>query len=115
MASVVLLIAVWIAACVGPGAEGQVIDGWPIGPRADCSTTACQEHLREAADALARRDGPHPQIVDVSLYQEGAGAAARTTRCCGVAVFTLADSTMRAIGVGKNIAGDLIVTVDYGP
>jgi hypothetical protein len=110
----VVLVALVLVGCAA-NASGGVIDGWPVGPRADCSKLDCGAYIRAANGALQRRDPDRPSVVDVTLYAEGDSAPLRTTPCCSVAVFTLANGSVKAIGVGKNILGDIIVTQDFGP
>ena len=119
-AATAAFLSILLVACGGPArspsvVEGQIVDGWPIGAAADCSKVDCPAYLEAATKALGTRDAGHPGIVGVALREEVGGAMMRTTPCCHVAVFELADGSVSAIGVGKNMLGDLIVTVERGP
>jgi hypothetical protein len=116
----VLIVALAIlAGCTSPA----VVDGWPMGPEADCQAAKAAEcqRLKEAAtDDFARREPGHPVIVSVTLHDEGPivdalGNPILMTRSVFffVARFVLADGTIRAIGVADSPGGP--VTLPAGP
>jgi hypothetical protein len=87
-----------------------LIDGWPVGDAIDCATrTDCALLLGLASEALDNRRPDHADVVAASLHAEGLHTDPATgdrfimTRSGGgpsIAVFELADGTVRAIGVG---------------
>ena len=105
------LLAVVVTGCglVRPRAV-PVVDGWRVGPIAECSAgDRCPELLAAAAAGLDRRVPDHAAIAAATLHMEGAlvdpetGDLVLSTRSGGatyVARFELVDGTVRAIGVG---------------
>jgi hypothetical protein len=83
--------------------EGLAVDGWPVGEKiAECSTGECGADLRVATAALAARDPSHPTVVSVALHEYdhfGPGGVTRSANRVTVAVFRLADGSLRAIGI----------------
>ena len=124
-ASVVALLALaaLLAACA-PADPDRVVDGWPIGERLDCGTTDCASYLSVASGGLERRDRSSASIVDSALHRQGTYeletggmylAVCSGGQCPLVAVFTLSDGSIRAIGVGDpGISTELRVS-DWGP
>jgi hypothetical protein len=118
-------IAALLAGCsVGPLARAPVVDGWPIGSEFACaSDLRCNALMPVATAGFDRRDPGHPQIVRASLHREGSIVDSqgnhmlmtRSGSCCSVAVFELADGSIRAIGVGYPGVSQTPVAVDDGP
>lgn len=124
-----LLIAPALAACV---ALARTYDGWTAGdldtcpmpnwnpaieqqPRAwDCAATLAR-WLGEARVGFDRRDPGHAPVMRASLHQY-AGGARYLSSAPEVAVFELADGSVRAIGVGHvGVDFQHLSVVDYGP
>lgn len=110
-----------------PVASGQVIDGFAIGNRYDCwelgstETAECRAYIPVATAALDRRDPGHAPIVSVALHEQlyvGEDGVPRLAVCSGgcmsVAVFRLADGSLRAIAVGTPGIATEPMAVDYG-
>jgi hypothetical protein len=99
------------------------VDGWPIGPPADCggpAAVSCERMTKAATSALDARDPGHAAIASVRLFEEGAitnalGQRVLMTRSLEmqVAEFVLADGSSKAVGVADWPSGP--VTVPYGP
>lgn len=119
-----------LGGCASPG-EGTTIDGWPIGALQTCPVPNvprgapyptqwdCQLGLSQwvaaAIEGFDRRDPGHAAIVRTTIHDESR-AHARSGGCCKVAVFELADGSIRAIGVGHpGIETEQLTTVDFGP
>jgi hypothetical protein len=108
-----------LAGCASP----TVVDGWPIGPEADCQgakAAQCQRLIEAATEAFARRDPGHSVVVSVTLHDEapmvdplGNPILMTRTVLLYVVRFSLADATVRAIGVGESPGGP--VTIPTGP
>jgi hypothetical protein len=117
-----MALAIVVAGCARSTPD-PVVDGWPIGPPADCATTPCQAWLAVAQARLAVRDPGHAEIVKATLHTEGTLVApdgglqvfARSGGCCAVAVFELADGTVEALGVGTPGISQTIEAIDFGP
>lgn len=117
-AAIAAILAI-LASCASP----TVVDGWPIGPEADCqgaNAARCEALIDAATDAFARRDPGHPLVVRVALHNEGpivdpVGNPILMTRSVLflVARFILADGTVRAVGVADSPGGP--VTLPNGP
>jgi hypothetical protein len=106
-------------------------DGWKVGSSETCpvpnfdiqvgqpTTWDCDASLAAWLDAASegfdRRDPSHVPIVRTTLH-EYAGGARFLSNCCEVAVFELADGTIRAIGVAHvGVDYSRVSVVDYGP
>jgi hypothetical protein len=106
--------------------DGNVIDGWLVGPLTTCQdrvVTAdnvevargrCVDLVAASAKALDDRDPGHPAVVGMQLHERRwppntAGGLQY------VAVYTLADGSVRAIGVGWPGVATTPYTIDYGP
>jgi hypothetical protein len=118
-----------LAGCGGPRStarDGSVIDGWLVGPMTTCQdrvVTAdnvevargrCVDLVAAAAKALDDRDPGHPAVVAMQLHERRwqpntAGGLQY------VAVYTLADGSIRAIGVGWPGVATTPFTIAYGP
>lgn len=111
-------------------ADGATIDGWQIGPVQPCPVpnlppgVPFPEHpdcARGRSDyetagtaALAKRDPGHAAILRMTLH-EYAGTAVFTS-VVNVAVFELADGSVRAIGlVHPGVDTEHLFAIDYGP
>jgi hypothetical protein len=124
-----LLTAAALAACFGPT---HTHDGWTAGdldtcpmpswdpaieqqPSAwDCAASLAN-WLREARAGIDSRDPGHAPVMRASLHQY-AGGARYLSNAPEVAVFELADGTVRAIGVGHvGVDFQHLTVVDYGP
>ena len=122
MAALLVALAIVVAGCAR-SAPDPVVDGWPIGPPADCASTPCEEWLAVAQARLDVRDPGHAEVVKATLHSEGALVApegglqvfARSGGCCAVAVFELADGTVEALGVGTPGISQTIEAIDFGP
>jgi hypothetical protein len=129
VAVVIGLLAIFVAGCdalgLGPD-SGSVIDGWLVGPPTACQDAVvyandvevargrCVDLVATAGKALDRRDPGHPIVVAMQLRQRlsppnTAGGLQY------VAVYTLADGAVRAIGVGWPGVATTPYTIDYGP
>ena len=106
-----VVLAAIVIGCVS--VQGETIDGWTVGTAANCAPD-CARFVDAATTALDRREPGHAAVASVTLYEE-MNAPGRTTPCCEVAVFTLIDQNVYAIGVGWNILKDVVVTIDHGP
>jgi hypothetical protein len=120
-------LAVLVAACAGNPAGGGVVDGWLVGPPTVCQDRViytdnnaevargrCVDLLAAAAQALDHRDPGHPTVLAMQLHERRhppntAGGLAY------VAVYSLADGSVRAIGVGWPGVATTPFTIDYGP
>ena len=119
-----------MAGCGGdPGPKpgsNDVIDGWLVGPPTVCQdrvVTAndvevergrCVDLVAAAATALDRREPGHPTVVAMQLHKRlwppnTAGGLQF------VAVYSFADGSVRAIGVGWPGVATTPYTIDYGP
>jgi hypothetical protein len=106
----VLLAATLLGCGLARATPSPVIDGWPVGPALGCTPDdRCPELLAAARAGFEERDPGHPAIEAMVLHREGTevdpttGATILRARSGGpvhVAVFTLADGTVRALGVG---------------
>lgn len=119
--------AILVAGCGSAPSSGAVIDGWLVGPPALCQDRVvytdndaevargrCVDLLAAAAIALDRRDPGHQPVVAMQLHDRlpppnTAGGLAY------VAVYSFADGSMRAIGVGWPGVATTPFTIDYGP
>ena len=118
-----IAMAMVVAAGCAQRTSDPVVDGWPIGPEADCDTsTVCDEWLAVARARLAVRDPGHAAVVESTLHTPGItvgpdGKVSVVTRSGGFAVarFELADGTVEAIGVVTPGISEIPVTVDFGP
>jgi hypothetical protein len=107
-----------------PQAGDPVIDGWPVGAALPCTPEQkCQELLAAASAGLDRRNPGHADVVEGTLHAEGRTVNAsgetilitRSGSCCSVALFTLTDGTVRAIGVGYPGISTTPMAIDFGP
>lgn len=123
--------AILLAGCGGdPGdtaVNSGVVDGWLVGPPTVCQDAVvytdnnvevargrCADLVAAAATALHHRDPGHPTVVAMQLHRRlwppnTAGGLQY------VAVFSLADGAVRAIGVGWPGVATTPYTIDYGP
>jgi hypothetical protein len=123
-------LAILVTGCGGdPGsaaADGSVIDGWLVGPPIVCQDRVvyandvevergrCVDLVAAAVHALGDRDPGHPMVVAMQLHQRlwppnTAGGLQY------VAVYSFADGSVRAIGVGWPGVAATPYTIDYGP
>lgn len=119
-----------MAGCGGdPGsapANGSVIDAWLVGPPTVCQDRVvyaknvevergrCVDLVAAAAKALDHRDPGHPTVLAMQLHQRRwppntAGGLQY------VAVYSFADGSVRAIGVGWPGVATTPYTIDHGP
>ena len=120
------LLGVTLVGCglVRPS-QSPVIDGWRVGPVLDCGPDdRCPELLGAVRAAYDERYPGHPAIEGLALHREGVdvdpvtGDTILRTRSGGpvhVAVFELADGTVRALGVGFPGISREPVVVDQEP
>jgi hypothetical protein len=122
--------AIVVAGCGGdPGsapARSAVIDRWLVGPLAMCEDRVvsannvevargrCADLVTAAAKALDKRDPEHPTVVAAQFHRRlwppnAAGGLQY------VAVYSFADGSVRAIGVGWPGVATTPYTIDYGP
>jgi hypothetical protein len=125
-----LMAAAALAAC---SVFAPTYDGWTVGDLETCpepnfdflkgenqpSTWDCAASLamwlKAAGDGFDRRDPGHAPVTRASLH-EYAGHAQFLSNCCLVAVFELADGSVRAIGAAHlGVVYSRVSTVDYGP
>ncbi|HEX8026489.1 MAG TPA: hypothetical protein VF484_09800 [Candidatus Limnocylindrales bacterium] len=116
--AVVVLIAaaaVLLGSGTGVGA-GSVIDGWTIGAAATCSDgdpeRPCSALLPVARTRLDVRDPGHLPVVTSELRNEQVNARSSILY---IAVFKLADGSLKAIGVWYPGVSTTPGTLDYGP
>lgn len=98
----VLALAVLLAACSAADPR-RGVDGWEVGAQVACATREqgfCDQFLGVAAKAFDDSEPGHLPIVELRLY-EPATLAVRSGGPVYVAVFTLADGSLRALGVGN--------------
>ena len=117
MAVVVAVALGAVALGSGTGvAPGAVIDGWAIGAPATCNdgdpVRPCAALLPLARSRLDTRDPGHAPVVASELRQERVNAR---TFILYIAVFKLADGSLKAIGVGYPGVSTTPGTLDYGP
>lgn len=124
------LIAILAAACGGLGrtsSSDRVIDGWLVGPATTCQDRVirdannvevargrCDDLVAAATTALDHRDPGHPTAISMQLHQR-LSPPDRVGGLAFVAVYTLADGSVRAIGVGWPEVATYAYTIDYGP
>jgi hypothetical protein len=125
-----LMVAVALAAC---SAIAPIYDGWQVGGLDTCpepnfdafkgerqpSTWDCDASLalwlKAASEGVDRRDPGHAPVVRATLHYNASNVT-RLSNWFEVAVFELADGTVRAIGVGHfGVDYAHISTHDYGP
>ena len=113
-------LAIILAGCAS--ASDKVVDGWGIGPPFTCPFVdpdrPCAALLPLAVEALERRDPGHLPIVSAELREEGPDATGNLvvrSTAFEVALFRLADGSMRAIGVGYPGVATEPMALDYGP
>jgi hypothetical protein len=131
VAVVIGALAILVAGCGGVQTSARdstsVIDGWLVGPLTVCQDRVvhdendveirrgrCVDLVAAAAKALDHRDPGHPAVVAMQLHQRQ-----RPPNTGGglqyVAVYSLADGSVRAIGVGWPGVATTPLTIDYGP
>jgi hypothetical protein len=105
-------VAMFAAGLVGCATvqPGTLVDGWSVGEQKTCAVgdERCVALLPEASRGLDRREPGHAAIIAASLHEEGGYPgkdgqvilSIRSGGCCDVALFQLADGSVRAIGVG---------------
>ena len=124
------LIATMAAACGGLGRTSsgeQVIDGWLVGPATACQDRVirdennvevargrCEDLVAAATTALDHRDSGHPTVMSMQLHLR-LSPPDRIGGLQFVAVYTLADASVRAISVGWPEVATYPFTIDYGP
>lgn len=114
----IAVVGMLVAAC-GSAPLPAMADGWEIGDRVDCrDNPECDEFVPAAIAGFDRRDPGHLPIISVALHQRGEPGSMILNICSGgcpvVAVFRLADGSVRAIGVGTpGIATEPII-FEYG-
>jgi len=120
----VLTLALAVMSVVGCATTvvDAVVDGWHVGPEASCDAVArCPDLLVTASGGLDRRDPGHAAVVKITLHDEGpvvdatGGRVIHSGACCRVALFELADGSVKAIGVGTVGISPGIQAFDYGP
>jgi hypothetical protein len=134
MVGTLVLVAAAVVLFRGPGSAGFVrptYDGWRVGDGDACpiyptwvpeserpSADECEANLAvwlgAATDGFDRRDPAHPPVVRVTLHHL-ATSKLHSANCCEVAVFELADGTLRAIGIAQEPMSSTLAPVDYGP
>ncbi len=120
--ALITTFAVTVAACAKSSPD-PVVDGWPIGAPADCAMTPCGAWLAVAQARLDVRDPGHAEVVKATLHNEGTLVApegglqifTRSGGCCDVAMFELANGTVKALGVGTIGVSTTVSAVDFGP
>lgn len=105
LAALAILILGGLASACAPGPLPAVADGWKIGDPVDSrDNPECDEFVPAAIAGFDRRDPGHLPIISVALHQNGVPGSKVLNICSGgcpvVAVFQLADGSVRAIGVG---------------
>jgi hypothetical protein len=123
------LLGLLLTACglVTSPADGSVIDGWLVGPPARCEDRVirtennvevdrgrCADLVAAAAKALDDRDPGHAAVAAMRLHERRWPA----NTCCGlqyVAVYTLVDGSVKAIGVGWPGVATYPYTIPFGP
>ena len=139
-AAILILLAVFPIGCHGGSVDttvGATYDGWRIGaletcppypaeptaPGTELTTSECEDNLAHwlavGRDGFDRRDPNHEPIVRATLHDLDTKTF-HSARCCGIAVFELADGSIRAIGINlvvfpfgnPSYANNVI---DYGP
>jgi hypothetical protein len=88
-----------------PG-TGSIVDGFPLGARADAATAQANEAL--AIEALETRLGSHADIVSATAYQEDIRLVhpdAQRSGTLTVYLFALADGSYHAAGVYCGVGG----------
>jgi hypothetical protein len=119
-------LAILMAGCGGVPADGRVIDGWLVGAPTECEDRVvyandvevergrCVDLVAAAANALDHRDPGHLPVVAMQLHQRRS-----PPNTAGglqyVAVYSLADGSVRAIGVGWPGVATTPFTIDRGP
>ena len=115
-----LMVAAALVGCatVQPG---TLVDGWSVGEQKTCAVgdERCVALLPEATRGLDRRDPGHPPITAATLHEEGGYPgkngevllSVRSGGCCDVALFQLADGSVRAIGVGYPGISDIPLAI----
>lgn len=97
------LAAILLAAGCATPAAGSAIDGFEIGTRVPCAfqeNDFCERFLTVARKGFDDRDTGHLPVVESTLY-EPAELVVRSGGPIYVAVFKLADGSLRAVGVGN--------------
>lgn len=113
----VAVVVAGFAFASGTGAvEGSVIDGWRIGSAFTCVDSdpdrRCSALLPVARSRLDERDPGHLPVVASELRNEQVHAR---TSILYIAVFKLADGSLKAIGVWYPGVSIQPGTLDYGP
>lgn len=120
------LLATLVGGCSGSG-PSPLIDGWPIGEPYVCDvptarsgncTTEVADLVRTAQAGLDRRNPGHAAVAKLTLHHEGVlanGGLLTRSGLCHVALFTLSDGNVRAIGVCYPGISTVPQAVDYGP
>jgi hypothetical protein len=119
------VLAIAVAAC-GLETNNGVIDGWLVGPSTACQDRVvsannvevargrCADLVAAAATALDHRDPGHAAVVAMQLHKRewppNTGGGLQY-----VAVYLLADGSVRAIGVGWPGVATTPYTMEYGP
>jgi hypothetical protein len=143
-----LLAAALMSACGGDpvgtiNRTTTTYDGWRVGaletcplyptlpspPSTELSNSECEANLAAwlgvGRDGFDRRDPNHASIVRATLHDLDT-TTFHSARCCDIAVFELADGSIRAIGINlvvfpvKQADGTLRMSsannaIDYGP
>ena len=123
---VLALLAAGCGALTSISGDGVVIDGWLVGPLTTCQDVVvtadgvevargrCEDLVAAAANALDDRDPGHPAVVEMQLH-ERRWPPNTVGGLKYVAVYTLADGSVRAIGVGFPGVATTPYTIEYGP
>lgn len=136
-----LLAAALMSACGGnPVGTTPIYDGWRLGalvpcppypaeptaPGTELTTSECEANLTHwlavGRDGFDRRDPNHAPIVRATLHDLDTRTL-HSAKCCEIAVFELADGSIRAIGINLVVFPPGIATppryannvIDYGP
>ena len=96
-----------VGGCSAFVAPGPTLDGWPIGPPVDCVADAqrCSK-LIDVAEQGFDAQSQHVPIRSIRLYDQP-NLQARSGGPILVAVITLTDGSMHAVGVGTYGLGRL--------
>lgn len=118
-----VLMAAVIVACQSLPAN-TIIDGWSVGADRNCRDVPhCDALIPAAIEGFDQFYPGHPPVVSLTLHNEGLypypnGALGRIFRSGGfptVALFHLADGSIRAIAVGYPGISRTPMAFDHGP
>ena len=115
LGAVVLIVSGWVVGTYR--GSGSVVDGWGIGAPYACTDLdperPCSALIPFAGQVFDRRDPGHVPVVWAQLHEEEP-IVSRTSPLF-IAVFQLADGSIRAIGVGYPGIATEPMALDSGP